>query len=59
MRSAGGALWIAGAAALAMVAVMLAMAFMPNKQPEMQASLACLAVIVVALFIKRALARPA
>jgi len=59
MRSAGGALWIAGAAALAMVAVMLAMAFMPNKQPEMQASLACLAVIVIALFIKRALARPA
>ena len=41
-----------------MVAVMLAMAFMPNKQPEMQASLACLAVIVIALFIKRALARP-
>ena len=58
LRTAGGAQWIAGAAALAMVAVMLAMAFMPNKQPEMQASLACLAVIVIALFIKRALARP-
>ena len=59
LRSAGGAQWIAGIAALAMIAVMVAMGFMPNKQPEMQASLACLAVIVVALFIKRAMARPA
>jgi L-asparagine transporter-like permease len=57
MRTAGGALWIAGIAALAMVAVMVAMGFMPNKRPEMEASLACLGVIVVALLIKRALAR--
>jgi hypothetical protein len=40
-----------------MVAVMVAMGFMPNKQPEMQASLACLGFIVVALFIKRAWSR--
>jgi len=53
-RTAGGALYIAGAAALAMVAVMVAMACMPNKQPEVLASGACLVVIVVALFIKRA-----
>jgi hypothetical protein len=38
---------------------MVAMGFMPNKRPEMQASLACLAVIVVALLIKRAVAKPA
>jgi L-asparagine transporter-like permease len=57
LRSAGGAQWIAGIAALAMVAVMVAMGFMPNKQPEMQASLACLGFIVVALFIKRAWSR--
>ncbi|HKU90895.1 MAG TPA: amino acid permease [Steroidobacteraceae bacterium] len=57
LRTAGGAQWIAGIAALAMVAVMVAMGFMPNKQPEMQASLACLGFIVVALFIKRAWSR--
>jgi L-asparagine transporter-like permease len=57
LRTAGGAQWIAGIAALAMVAVMVAMGFMPNKQPEMQASLACLGVIVVALLIKRASSR--
>jgi hypothetical protein len=39
-----------------MVAVMTAMSVMPSKQPEMWASLACLGVIVVALFIKRTLA---
>ena len=38
LRSAGGARWIAGGAALAMLAVMVAMAFMPSKQPEMVAS---------------------
>jgi L-asparagine transporter-like permease len=59
MRSAGGALWIAGAAALAMLAVMLAMAFMPSKQPEMAASVTCLVVIGLALAAKRALARRA
>ena len=53
LRTAGGARWIAGGAALAMLAVMVAMGFMPNKQPEMQASLACLLVIVLALFVKR------
>jgi L-asparagine transporter-like permease len=57
MRTAGGAQWIAGGAALAMIAVMLAMAFMPSKQPEMLASTACLGIIVIALGIKRALQR--
>ena len=36
----------------------IAMAVMPSKQPEMWASLACLGVIVVALFIKRAVSKP-
>ncbi len=57
MRSAGGANLIAGAAALAMLGVMVAMSLMPSKQPEMWASLSCLAVIVVALLVKRAVAR--
>jgi len=57
LRDAGGAKFIAGGAALAMIAVMVAMAVMPSKQPEMWASLACLGVIVVALFVKRAVAR--
>jgi hypothetical protein len=35
------------------------MAVMPSKQPEMWASLACLGVIVVALYIKRAVSKPA
>jgi len=52
-RSAGGAQVIAGGAALAMIAVMVAMAFMTSKQPEMWASLACFAIIVVALVLKR------
>jgi GABA permease len=55
LRDSGGARLIAGGAALAMIAVMVAMAVMPSKQPEMAASLACLGVIVVALFVKRAL----
>jgi len=59
LRTAGGAHFIAGGAALAMVAVMVAMGFMPSKQPEMNASIACLAVIVIALLIKRAVRRPA
>jgi len=59
LRSRGGATWIAGGAALAMLAVMLAMAFMPSKQPEMVASGTCLVVIVLALLVKRALAKPA
>jgi hypothetical protein len=33
------------------------MSFMPDKQPEMWASLSCLAVIVAALVVKRAVAR--
>jgi L-asparagine transporter-like permease len=57
MRAAGGANLIAGAAALAMLGVMVAMSLMPSKQPEMWASLSCLAVIVVALFVKRGVAR--
>src|SRR4029079_1963299 len=52
-RTAGGAQFIAGGAALAMFAVMIAMCFMPSKQPEMIASSACLGIIIVALFIKR------
>jgi L-asparagine transporter-like permease len=59
LRVAGGATWIAGGAALAMLAVMLAMAFMPSKQPEMVASLTCLVVIGLALGIKRALTKSA
>jgi L-asparagine transporter-like permease len=55
LRSAGGAKLMAGGAALAMLAVMVAMAIMPSKQPEMWASLASLGIIVVALFVKRAL----
>jgi GABA permease len=54
LRDAGGAKFIAGGAALAMIAVLVAMTVMPSKQPEMWASLACLGVIVVALYIKRA-----
>jgi hypothetical protein len=37
-----------------MIAVMVAMSVMPSKQPEMAASVACLGVIVIALYIKRA-----
>lgn len=54
LRTSGGANLIAGGAALAMLAVMVAMAFMPSKQPEMEASVACLGVILVALAIRRA-----
>jgi hypothetical protein len=42
-----------------MLGVLLAMSFMPNKQPEMVASGACLAIIVVALVIKRAMHKTA
>jgi GABA permease len=59
LRDAGGAKFIAGGALLAMLAVMIAMCVMPGKQPEMWASLASLAVIVLALMIKRALEKPA
>ncbi len=57
LRTSGGAQLIAGAAALAMLAVLVAMCFMPSKQPEIVASLACLGVIVAALVVRRALAR--
>jgi GABA permease len=57
LRTSGGAMVMAGAAALAMLAVMVAMLIMPSKQPEMLASLACLAVILVALLIKRGLSK--
>jgi GABA permease len=59
LRDAGGARFIAGGALLAMLAVMIAMCVMPGKQPEMWASLASLAVIVLALVIKRTLEKPA
>jgi L-asparagine transporter-like permease len=53
LKTSGGAQWIAGGAALAMLAVMVAMSLMPSKQPEMWASLSCFGVILVALVIKR------
>jgi GABA permease len=56
-RSAGGAKVIAGVAAAAMLAVLAAMCFMPNKQPEMLASSACLGLIVVALLVRNATRR--
>jgi GABA permease len=58
-RTSGGAQLIAGGAALAMFAVMIAMCFMPSKQPEMIASSACLGIIIVALFIKRGMQKAA
>ena len=58
LRTRGGAQWIAGGAALAMLAVLVAMTVMPSKQPEMWASLACLGVILVALAVKRSVAVP-
>jgi L-asparagine transporter-like permease len=58
LRDSGGAKLIAGGAALAMLSVMVAMCVMPSKQPEMWASLACLAVIVVALFFRRSFGQP-
>ena len=58
LRGGGGTKLVAGGAGLAMLAVLIAMAFMPNKQPEMVASFACLVVIVVALVIKRAAQNP-
>lgn len=57
LRTSGGAQLIAGGAALAMISVMVAMAWMPAKQPEMLASSACLGIIVVALLIKRAMSK--
>jgi GABA permease len=47
---------VAGGAAVAMFAVIVAMCFMPKKQPEMWASLSCLGVILVALVIRNAMA---
>ena len=58
LRTSGGAAFIAGGAAVAMLAVMVAMSVMPNKQPEMLASLSCLAIILVALIIKRVYREP-
>ena len=57
LRTSRGANLVAGIAALAMLAVTVAMSFMPSKQPVMKASAACLAVIVLALLLKRALRR--
>jgi L-asparagine transporter-like permease len=52
-RSAGGAKLVAAGAAAAMLAVLVAMCFMPNKQPEMIASSACFALILLALGAKK------
>jgi L-asparagine transporter-like permease len=52
-RSAGGAKLVAAGAAVAMLAVLGAMCFMPNKQPEMIASSACLGAILLALMVKK------
>lgn len=56
-RSAGGAKPVAAGAAAAMLAVLVAMCFMPNKQAEAIASSACLGLIVVALFVRNAMSR--
>ena len=40
-----------------MFSVMVAMAFMPGKQWELYASLGFLAVVVLALLVKRAIAK--
>jgi GABA permease len=49
LRDSGGAKLVAGGAALAMAAVVVAMCFMKDRQAEMWASFACLAVILIAL----------
>jgi len=59
LRGGAGTKLVAGGASIAMLAVLIAMSFMPGKQPEMEASGACLVVIVAALFIKRALQKSA
>jgi L-asparagine transporter-like permease len=58
LRSSVGGKLVAGGAALAMLAVVVAMCFMESRQEEMWASLACLGVILVALAVKRARAKP-
>src|SRR5687767_6213918 len=59
LRGGAGTKLVAGGAGLAMLGVLLAMSFMPNKQPEIVASSACLAIIIVALVIKRAMQKNA
>jgi GABA permease len=59
LRGGMGTKLVAGGAGVAMLGVLIAMSFMPNKQPEMVASGACLAIIVVALVIKRAMHKTA
>jgi len=58
-RGGAGTRVVAGGAALAMFGVLVAMCFMPGKRPEMMASSACLAVILVALLVRRATGRAA
>ncbi len=58
LRGGAGVKLVAGGAALAMLAVLLAMCFMKDTQNYMLASSASLGVIVVALLIKRASRRP-
>jgi GABA permease len=57
LRTRGGAQWIALGAALAMLSVMVAMAIMPAKRPEMVASFACFCIIAIALGVKRVMQR--
>ncbi len=54
--SAGGAKLVAGGAAVAMLAVLVAMCFMEGTKPVMWASLSCLGVILVALAVRNAMA---
>jgi L-asparagine transporter-like permease len=58
LRGGAGTRFVAGGAALTMLAVLVAMCFMKATQNYMLASSASLAVIVVALLIKRANRRP-
>jgi GABA permease len=51
-RGGVGTSVVALGASIAMLGVLVAMCFMPGKQPEMWASLACLGVIVAALLVK-------
>jgi GABA permease len=58
LRGGTGVKLVAGGAALAMLAVLVAMCFMKDTQNYMLASSASLGVIVAALLIKRANRRP-
>jgi GABA permease len=57
-RGGSGTNLVAGGVTLAMLAVLVAMCFMPSKQPEMLASGACFAIIVAALLVRQAIGKP-